>query len=158
MKTQTFFDLLNQNADKELIFEYAAGQHVPDNYHITEVKNVHVESVDCGGIAHDYDQTIIQLWVPNDEAAIEPFFAKKASKIFNLVDGIKPINKTTEIFFEYGNTSLPTAHYLVGEVKVEEAQIFVQLVSNAAQCKPQATANASNCCEPQTASNANNCC
>ncbi len=102
MLTKEFLDLLNSNNGKELIFEYEEGHSVPASYHITEVKNVHFQSVDCGGYAHEEYQTIVQLWVSDKEKKERSMEAQKALKIMNLVDGVKPLRQDTEIFFEYG--------------------------------------------------------
>ncbi len=47
MKTQELFEVLKANQDKSLLFEYSEGQLVGANYHITEVKHVQIDSVDC---------------------------------------------------------------------------------------------------------------
>jgi len=67
MKTNEFLELLKKNPDVELTFEYDKDRFIPDTYHITEVKNVTIDSVDCGGNSDSYTQTIVQLWVPKGE-------------------------------------------------------------------------------------------
>ena len=86
MLTKEFLDLLNSNHGKELIFEYAENQFIPKAYHITEVKNVHFESVDCGGFAHEEYQTIVQLWVSEKEKKDKNMETHKAFKIMNIVE------------------------------------------------------------------------
>ena len=49
MKTSEFLKILEKNPNKPLQFEYLNNQIVGEAYHITEVKNVHIDSVDCGG-------------------------------------------------------------------------------------------------------------
>jgi len=48
MKTKEFLFLLNEHQNKSLLFEYKEGQFVGANYHITEIKNITVDAVDCG--------------------------------------------------------------------------------------------------------------
>ena len=62
MKTQEFLNTLKSNQDKSLIFEYMPNAFVGANYHITEVKHVNIESVDCGSKKNAWSETIIQLW------------------------------------------------------------------------------------------------
>jgi len=62
MKTNEFLSLLKEHADKSLLFEYKSGHFVGANYHITEVKNISIESVDCGAGTDFWKETIIQLW------------------------------------------------------------------------------------------------
>ena len=67
MKTQEFLNVLKENENKALLFEYNEGQFVDTNYHITEVKNTVIHSVDCGGRADQWNETIIQLWESPEE-------------------------------------------------------------------------------------------
>ena len=62
MKTQEFLDLLRDHQGKSLLFQYSVNNLVGANYHITEVKNITVESVDCGAGVDFWKETIIQLW------------------------------------------------------------------------------------------------
>ena len=48
MKTKAFLELLTTNPDKSLLFEYQTNKAVPEGYHITEIKNISIDSVDCG--------------------------------------------------------------------------------------------------------------
>ena len=137
MLTKEFLELLNSNHGKELIFEYEPSRTVPAAYHITEVKNVHFESVDCGGFAHDEYQTIVQLWVNEKEVKEKHMETHKALKIMNLVDGVKPLRKDTEIFFEYGRGSLRTSNYSVENVVVEDEKIVLKMYVQPTACKPR---------------------
>ena len=47
-----FIELLNNNLEKELVFEYAPNLFVGKNYHLTEIKKQNIHSVDCGGNQH----------------------------------------------------------------------------------------------------------
>ena len=92
MKTNEFLTLLKENTDKSLVFEYAPGQLVGANYHITEVKNITVDSVDCGAGTDFWKETIIQLWESPQELGKRDYMtAYKAMGILNKVDKIKPM-------------------------------------------------------------------
>ena len=65
MKTNEFLSVLKENTTKSLVFEYAPGRLVGANYHITEVKNITIDSVDCGSGTDFWKETIIfQEWFP----------------------------------------------------------------------------------------------
>lgn len=150
MLTKNLLDVLAENAEKELVFEYQQNQFVPEAYHITEVKNVHIQSVDCGGRPSEEFQTIVQLWVAEDEQKERCMEAGKALKIFNIVDEIKPIRHNTEIFFEWGNENLPTSNYAVQDIELSNNKIFVKMFVPATACKPRleliAEGKAVGCC------------
>ena len=136
MTTQKFLDLLAANSEKELVFEYEANQFIPV-YHITEVKNVHFESIDCGGNAHEEFQTITQLWIsPKDFLKKKCMTGEKALKIFNIVDGVKPLRKETEILFEYGYKDLRTSIYSVENIEETDNQLIIKMFVPKTACKP----------------------
>jgi len=153
MTTQSFLDLLASNPQKEVVFEYEANQFIPV-YHITEVKNVHFESIDCGGNAHEEYQTITQLWIsPKDFLKRKCMTAEKALKIFKIVDGVKPMKRTTQIFFEYGYKDLRTSIYSIEEVVETADQLIIKMFVPKTACKPaqqviEKGKAALTCCKP----------
>ena len=153
MTTQAFLDLLANNPQKELVFEFEANQFIPV-YHITEVKNVYFESIDCGGNAHEEYQTITQLWIsPKDFLEKKCMTAEKALKIYNIVDGVKPMKRDTTIFFEYGYQDLRTSVYSVEAIQETANQLIIQLFVPKTACKPAQQVikkgkEALNCCTP----------
>ena len=161
MKTGNFLQLLEQNHGKELVFEYRDNAFVPKAYHITEVKTQHVDSVDCGGFSHSYDETVVQLWVSGTEEKERNMEAEKALKIFNIVDGKKPLLRDTPIYFEWGFGNLATSIYEVKNIKEEEGKIIVQMSVPPTVCKPALELEVSEntgggCCGPSTGGN--KCC
>ena len=137
MKTKTFLELLTTNPDKPLLFEYQTNKSVPEGYHITEIKNISIDSVDCGGKPHFEKRTEVQLW--RDEGSTETGYmtAGKAKSIFDIVEKMKPMDPEAEIFFEYGNKSLPTSSYQIALTHTEEGQIKVYLDVPSVACKPK---------------------
>ena len=112
-------------------------QTVPKAYHITEVKNVHIESVDCGGRSAEEYQTIVQLWVSGTEQANKHMLTDKALKIFDTVERIKPIRQNTPIFFEWGYNDLATSVYTVNEVVETDGSISIKMTVPPTVCKPK---------------------
>lgn len=136
MNTQEFLDLLSESEGKALIFEYAPNEVVDKTYHITEVKNVYFDSVDCGGNTHSERQTIVQLWENPMEIKRKYMQADKALSILARVDKVKAMHRPAEIFFEYSNKKLPTSSYSVKSVEQDDDKVLLKLYVEATACKP----------------------
>ena len=136
MNTKEFLNLLDANKDKELVFEYRKDSFVPKAYHITEVKNVYFDSVDCGGNEHSERQTVVQLWTNPLEVKNKYMGAEKALSIMEKVNKIKPLYQDTEVFFEYGNSKTPTSNYSVKDVALENDKVILKLFVQPTACKP----------------------
>ncbi|MEL6637216.1 MAG: DUF6428 family protein [Bacteroidota bacterium] len=137
MTTQEFTRLLTEKAELELQFEYAPGRYLPPAYHITEIKKVQTESVDCGGRPHQYQETVVQLWWDGKEQRERPMSARKAGRIFELVEAQLPLVPETEVFFEYGYGELRTSVYRAKGIRQTEEQLIVQLEVPMPECKPK---------------------
>ncbi|MEL6675696.1 MAG: DUF6428 family protein [Bacteroidota bacterium] len=137
MKTHEFLSLLDAQGDNTLLFEYAPGKIVPNDYHITEISNVTLDSVDCGGNPHYERRTVVQLWAPELEPDKVPLTAAKARKIFDIVDKVKPMEGEAEIWFEYGNFSFHTAQFRVAAVENGGDTVSLKLTVPATACKPR---------------------
>ncbi|QBA63173.1 DUF6428 family protein [Muriicola soli] len=136
MNTAEFLRLLNDQANKELVFHYDTDKKIGANYHITEIKNTSIESVDCGGRADAWHETVIQLWEsPAEIGKTEYLSTSKAKSILDRVHHIKPIDLQAPLKFEYGNNSFHTAQLHVVGVKAEEAALTVLLDVNPTLCK-----------------------
>ena len=153
MNTQTFFNTLKRNSDKALLFEYEPDKFVKANYHITEIKNHTIESVDCGGSSNSWQETIVQLWEnPIEIGKRSHLTTTKAAAIFKKVDAIKPLLLETTIKFEYGNKSFHTANLPVETIIENDKSIIVKLHADVTQCKANDTCCASNENDEQTSS------
>merc|ERR1712137_343772 len=109
-KTQELFKLIEQHQHKSLLFEYQPQQFVGANYHITEVKHVTVDAVDCGANTDYWKESIIQLWEsPNEIGKTEYMSGFKALAILKKVAKMKPFDMTSEVKFEYSNSVFHTA-------------------------------------------------
>ena len=136
MKTSELLKLLNDHKNKELLFEYQPGHFVTANYHITEVKNITVDSVDCGARTDFWKETVIQLWESPKEKDKTVFMsAFKALGILNKVDKIKPMEKDTEVKFEYSNDHFHTAQLFVNDYVYNNQKIILKLASQKTDCK-----------------------
>jgi len=154
MKTSEFLELLNAHKNKELLFEYAPGEFVGANYHITEIKNTTVDAVDCGANTDFWKETIVQLWEsPTEKDKTEFMTAFKALGILNKVDRIKPMVRDAEVKFEYSNNSFHTAQLFVNDVVWNDTQFVVKLAVEKTDCKAKDTCGVPEEAEVVAASN-----
>src|SRR5882724_9429098 len=98
MKTHEFIKALRNSTDKELIVANADGQSIHAGYHLTEIKAASFETVDCGGKTNRWNETILQLWVPEDA---EDTYMKsdKFLRIYDKVRRLVPVDEQAAIRF-----------------------------------------------------------
>ena len=159
MKTNEFLSLLKDNPGKTLLFEYKPNSFVRANYHITEIKNITVDSVDCGAKTDFWKETIIQLWEDPTEIDTESTMtAFKALGILNKVDTIKPMEREVEVKFEYSNPNFHMAQLFVNDVELSQDRIIMKLGVEQTDCKAKDTCGVSvevnaqenNSCNPES--------
>lgn len=158
MKTQELFTLLENNRNKSLLFEYAPNQTVAANYHITEVKHITIDSVDCGANTDAWKETIIQLWESPKEAGKTEFMTvSKALSILKKVGNMKPYNLDSEVKFEYSNATFHTAQLYVNDYEVKNENLLLKLAVEKTDCKakescvvPEEENTTSSCCSPSS--------
>ncbi len=136
MKTQELFSVLEENKDKTLLFEYAQGVFVGANYHITEVKHITVDSVDCGAQTDSWKETIIQLWEsPSEIGKTEFMSVLKALGILNKVGKMKTYTLDAEVKFEYSNATFHTAQLFVNDFEIRGNNLIIKLAVEKTDCK-----------------------
>lgn len=161
MKTQELLSLFEEHKNQFLYFEYQPNAFVGSNYHITEVKHVKIDSVDCGSQSDSWNETIIQLWEsPIESTSKNPMNAYKALKILTKVAEQKPYDLNSEVKFEYGNSKFHTAHLFVNDFVIQDNKLILKLAHTKTDCKAKelcgipdpivAVAEATACCSPET--------
>ena len=136
MKTEEFLNLLSQHSNKYLVFEYQPNEFVGANYHITEVKHVTIDSVDCGARMDSWKETIIQLWEsPSEKNKTEFMSAYKALGILKKVGVMKSFELDAEIKIEYSNSTFQTAQLFINDFETKENQLIVKLAIEKTACK-----------------------
>jgi len=144
MKTQEFLQLLETHTDKALLFEYSPNKFVGANYHITEVKHIAIDSVDCGAHMDTWNETVIQLWEsPSELGKTEFMTADKALGIMNKVGSMKAYDLNSELKFEYGNAQFHTAQLFVNDFEIRNGQLVIALAVEKTDCKAKEA-----CCVP----------
>jgi len=138
MKTKELFTILNEHRDKSLLFQYTPGQLVGANYHITEVKHIKIDSVDCGARKDNWNETVIQLWESPSELGKTQFMsAKKAHGILNKVGKMKSYDLDSEVKFEYGNQLFHTAQLFVNDYEIHGENLMFTLAVQKTACKAE---------------------
>jgi len=134
MTTKEFISALRAAPDDELMFVDLEGHAVHSGYHLTELKAASLETVDCGGKTNRWQETIVQLWVPEnpDEDYMR---ASKFLKIFDKVRGMIALDFDSEIRVEYGDRNFFPSTYYVCSVTSEDATTRVFLEPPRTTCK-----------------------
>jgi hypothetical protein len=135
MTWKEFKSALEENSDLHLQFEYEAGKFVDRSFHITEIKQAPIVSVDCGGVMNAWTEVIVQLWEPPVKEADRSMLVSKALKIVNLVEKSLPLNPNAVVKIEFGNSKFDTRQMYPGEFVAEGDNFTVNLVPDFTQCK-----------------------
>ncbi|APD06126.1 hypothetical protein UJ101_00587 [Flavobacteriaceae bacterium UJ101] len=156
--TNEFLNVLIENPNKILEFEYTEGKFARKDYHLTEFKNVTFDTVDCGGVANKWEETHIQIWENEEFEANHSVDTTKALKIFEIVEKTRPTFKETEIKFEYGNAEFHTAVMGIKGIAIHADKVVVKLFNENTTCKAKDRATTKEekeaaCCAP-----ASGCC
>jgi Family of unknown function (DUF6428) len=135
MTTHDFISRLREAPAKQLVFTNSDGTMIHGGYHLTELKAASFDTVDCGAQKNRWNETIVQLWVPEDEENGEFMTAAKFLSIYDKVARLIPLDSTAEIRFEYGDENFPPSNYHVEMITGNEAELRVQLRLPQATCK-----------------------
>lgn len=135
MDTQRLLEKLQScTEDKSLVFDLG-DRIIAPGYHVTEVKAVAVRSVDCGGRANTWNETVVQLWSPGSATAEGYMKVGKFLSIYQRVVASLPIDPEAVLRFEYGEVGEPAISYLVSTVCVEGDAVRVHLSAPGVACK-----------------------
>lgn len=130
-----FKDTLQQHPDLELNFQYAAGRLVDAGYHITEIKQAPITSVDCGGVLNAWTEVIIQLWVPENSNQAHPMKVSKALSIVDVIEKMLPLNSDGIVKIEFGNSEFDTRQMFPNEILIDDHSLTIDLRPDTVQCK-----------------------
>ncbi|OCX53275.1 hypothetical protein BEL04_02925 [Mucilaginibacter sp. PPCGB 2223] len=153
---QSFKNELLLHTDKHLQFKYAEDKLVDPSYHITEIKQAPIISVDCGGKLNTWTEVIVQLWEPASKSAENPMKVSKALSIIRVVEEAMSINPMATVKIEFGNPGFDTRQMYPNNLSVDGNSLIVDLIPDKTQCKAIerggscGTASAENeaCCAP----------
>lgn len=120
---------------KSLRFTVGAQQLVPNDFHVTEIKKVSIESLDCGGGASSWKELVIQLWSPRGDDTSQPMTAEKFSEILAKADAL-PLLDGEHVRFEYAPLGQPAVQYALNGLRATGAALEVELTPPQVACKP----------------------
>ncbi|GAB3915620.1 DUF6428 family protein [Larkinella terrae] len=132
---QDFKQILVDNPDKHLQFEYAEGRFVDDSFHITEIKQAPIVSVDCGGQMNSWTEVIVQLWEPAQRETERSMKVSKALSIINRVEKSLLLNPLATVKIEFGNSRFDTRQLYPDEFRTDGETFTVTLTPDFTQCK-----------------------
>lgn len=151
----SFKAALVQNPDLSLQFQYAANKWVDASYHITEIKQAPITSVDCGGVMNSWTEVIVQLWEPAGGQEERAMKVNKALSIINVVEKMLPLDANATVKIEFGNSEFDTRQMYPNEITVSGDNLLVDLRPDTVQCKAinrggscGTTATGEECCTP----------
>lgn len=146
--TNHFIKQLRRAADKPLVFVNPEGNTIRRGYHLTEIKTAKFDTVDCGGEKNRWNETIIQLWVPEGEASQEFMTAGKFLRIYEKVTAMIAVDPEAEVRIEYGDENFFPSNYHVRSVERSKDALHIELHPPQTTCKPRArrAAGAGCCC------------
>src|SRR5476649_2462177 len=98
---KAFKETLLQHPDFSLQFQYAADKLVNAAYHITEIKQAPITSVDCGGVMNAWTEIIVQLYEPQNQQQLRAMKVNKALKIVEVVEKALPLNPNGIVKIEF---------------------------------------------------------
>jgi hypothetical protein len=143
----TFKETLVQNPLLDLQFQYAGDKWVAPSYHITEIKQAPIISVDCGGVKNSWTEIIVQLLEPLAKQQERAMEVRKALSIIDLVEKVLPLDKNATVKIEFGNSGFDTRQLIPKQFINDGENLIVDLSPDTAQCK--AIERGGSCGEPQ---------
>jgi hypothetical protein len=147
MKTREFIEQLRGSHGNQVVFVDENNTTIHGGYHLTELKAATFDTVDCGGQKNRWNETIVQLWVPEDEESDEFMTADKFLSIYDRVSGMIALDPEAEIRCEYGDENFPPSNYHVAKVTEVTDTIRVELHPPQATCKARDRREAgASCC------------
>lgn len=135
IKWHQFKEQLEANTDLTLQFQCADGRWVDAAYHITEVKQALITSVDCGGVMNAWTEIIVQLYEPLNEQKDTAMKVSKALGIINVVEKALPLHPNGIVKIEFGNSRFDTRQMLPQGIVTDGKNLIVDLRPDTVQCK-----------------------
>ena len=165
MSQQSVTDQLAAAPTKPLRFTVDGHQLVPNDFHVTEIKKVFIDSLDCGGGASSWEELVIQLWSPRGDDTPAPMTVEKFASILAKADAL-PLLDGEHVRFEYAPVGMPAIQYTLRGLSAEGDTLDLDLYAPHVTCKPQERRQLdelmvqnSTCCAPSpNASAAKGCC
>ena len=131
----SFKEALLNNPELYLNFQYAENKWVDASYHLTEIKQAPITSVDCGGVLSNWTEIIVQLYEPTGQQQQRPMQVTKALSIINLVEQVLPLDESAIVKIEFGNAGFDVRQMLPNNLIIDGDNLIIDLRPDAVQCK-----------------------
>lgn len=136
MNTSPFIETLVTNTGKKLHFILPDQTEISGDLHITEIQHHTVNSVDCGGNPHSYNETVFQLSLNERSKNEVTWTTDKAIKIIDIVSQKSSYKDHANLLIEYGDTSHPTTRYSIERIDTTPDDVSILMIINPTVCKP----------------------
>ena len=137
MNTSTFLTALRANASLPLVFR-AGRELLSPGYHLTEVKRVSYETMDCGAMTHRWAESQFELWAPAGEKP-EPgrahMVAQKFLAIIDRVAAEVSLNGDATARIHASFAGGPAALYEIAALTPQGGQLVADLSPDRTRCK-----------------------
>jgi hypothetical protein len=137
MNTSSFLAALRDQASLPLVFR--AGRNVVSpGYHLTEVKRVAYETMDCGAMVHQWAESQFEIWVPAATKAGPGRGHMAAEKFLRIIDRVEaelPLNGDAIARIHASFNGEPAALYAIEAISAREGQLWVELSPDRTRCK-----------------------
>ena len=130
-----FKNILMQHPALNLQFQYTENKWIDASYHITEIKQAPITSVDCGGIMNSWTEIIVQLWEPEVSQQAKAMKVEKALSIIRVVEKALPLDASATVKVEFGNSGFDTRQMFPNEMTIDGENLVIDLRPDSVQCK-----------------------
>ena len=136
-------DLQSLPADAPLVFATNQGP-IGAGYHITELKSLDIQSIDCGGTKSAWPETQLQLLDGHSgpymtSAKAQTILAKSLKAI--------PALGTGELSIEFAPQNQGLRRYIPASPELEDGRVVLRLLEDGATCKAASYApQTTSCC------------
>ena len=134
MTTRDLLEALRAEPERPLRFRTPDGT-VPGGYHVTEIKAATVRTVDCGGRAHAWNETILQVLPPALDAGEAPMPARTFLAIVDRVRDALALDDDAYLRVEHGPPGGSATNYRAEAIEVGADGFVVRLAAPAVACK-----------------------
>lgn len=153
MNVKTFINTLKNNPNKAIQYELKDKFIIEPYIHMTEIKNVDIVSIDCGGNKNEWHETIMQLWTGVSKDDGHRLDSSKLDKIIEMIDAKSKLDIESDLIIEYGNDKFPVSQYSIDLKSTSSDTVYFSLKNVFSQCKGMTSE--SSCC---SSSASNSCC
>lgn len=162
MKTSEFLNTLRAHADRPLTFQRGETAVGSPGYHLTEIKRLAVESMDCGAATHRWQENHFEIWNPpgRENGRADFMAAGKFLRIVDLVQQQVVLDGEAEAKIYAGDRQTGAVVHAIDRLELAGGRLVVRLEAEATRCKARerqlggAVAAAVGCCSGEDVSGA----